>query len=106
MERYAITGYVPDAVAGQLQGRHAGAVEVSPERGRQDVKMRVDLSAVTEVRTGSSAGGETLVQLLLQDGAQVETVITTTADPQGMKRFLDPALERLTAAATIKVIAA
>jgi hypothetical protein len=106
MERYAITGYVSDVLAARLQGGQFGSVEVCPERGRQDVKMRVDLSAVTEVRVGSSLGGETLVQLLLQDGAQVETVITTTADPQGMKRFLDPALERLTAAATVKVISA
>jgi hypothetical protein len=105
-ERFAVTGYLADASAKQLSSQRSGHLEVRPERGYTDVVMRVDRADVTEVRTGSSVQGETLVQLILRDGANVETIIRTTADIRGITRFYDPTLTRLTAAATVKVIEA
>ncbi len=105
-ERFAVTGYVSDAVAGRLKAKGKGKIDVKPERGYDEVVMRVDVANVAEVRTGSSAQGETLVQLILRDGTPVETVIRTTANVQGITRFQDPTLARLTAAATVKVIEA
>ena len=103
-EMFAVTGYVADDVAKQLSGRPSGHVHVKPERGYDDVLMRVDAADIKEVRTGSSSQGETLVQLILSEGARVQTVIRTTADSKGIARFHDPALTRLIAAATVKVI--
>ena len=103
-ERFAVTGYVSDSVARQLKAQQPGPIEVSPERGYSDVMMRMDGADITEVRIGASAQGETLVQLLLRDSAPVETVIRTTADANGISRFYDPILTRLTASASIKVI--
>lgn len=105
-ERYAVTGYVSDEVAKQLSAKGQGKIDVKPERGYDDVVMRVDAGSIAEVRTGSSSQGETLVQLILRDGAPMETVIKMTADVKGIARFHDPALARLTAAATAKVIEA
>jgi hypothetical protein len=68
--------------------------------------MRVELADVTEVRLGASARGTTLVQLLLKDKANVETVQRAVASKLGLARFNDPVLARLTAAATAKVIVA
>ena len=106
MERYAVTGYLPDKLARTLKAKHHGSLEIAPEREHADVFMRIQGQDITEVRTGSSVGGLTLVQLLLRDGAQVETVIRTTADVKGIARFNDPAISRLTASATAKVIEA
>ena len=105
-EAYAITGYVADDIAAKLSAYGSGHVHVKPERGYDDVLMRVDAADVQELRTGSSVQGETLVQLILREGAVVETVIRTTADAKGVTRFHDPALTRLTAIATVKVIEA
>jgi hypothetical protein len=106
MERYAITGYVADPVASRLKATTPGTIEIAPERGHREVCMRVDGADVDEVRTGTSAHGETLVQLILRDGAVVETLFRTTADVKGVARFNDPTLARLTASATVKVIEA
>jgi hypothetical protein len=106
MERYAVTGYLPDKTARELKPGHAGSLDIAPEREHADVFMRIRGSDITEVRTGSSVNGHTLVQLLLRDGAQVETVIRTTADSKGITRFNDPTISRLTASATAKVIEA
>jgi hypothetical protein len=105
MEKYAVTGYLPDQVAHALKPKHAGAIEVLPERGSHDVLMRVQGQDIAEVRTGSSSDGHTMVQLILRDGAPVETVVRSTADAKGLTRFNDPAIGRLTASATAKVIA-
>jgi hypothetical protein len=102
-EAYAITGYVSNDVAKNLKANASGKVEVRPERGAQEVLMQVDGSHITEVRTGSSTGGETLVQLILRDEASVHTVIQSTA-ARGLQAFPDPTLARLTAAATAKKI--
>jgi hypothetical protein len=47
-----------------------------------------------------------VVQLLLREGATVETVTRVKATPDGITRFHDPALQRLAASATAKVIEA
>jgi len=106
MEKYAVTGYVPDNVARELKAKHPNSVEIHPERGVRDVLVRVNGSDISEVRSGSSEQGETLVQVLLRDGAQVETVIRSSADFKGLTRFHDPTISRLTASATAKVIEA
>jgi hypothetical protein len=103
-EALAVTGYVEDKVAQHLRALSPGKVDVRPERGVHDVLMRVDGADVAEVRTGSSAHGETLVQLILRDGAAVETVVRAVASAAGVARLNDPALIRLTAAATAKQI--
>src|SRR3982750_3771950 len=103
MEKYAVTGYVPDKIARELKANYSHSVEIHPERGAHDVFMRVSGGDISEVRSGSSEQGQTLVQLLLPDGAQVETVIRTTADIKGVARFHDPTITRLTASATAKV---
>ena len=69
-----------------------------------EVSMQVDGSEVAEVRRGSSIGGQTLVQLILRDQAVVRTVIETSIQRRGVDLFHDPAIMRLTAAATAKQI--
>ncbi len=103
-EAYAITGYVSDDVVVRLKPNSPGSVEVRPERGVSEVVMQVEGSNVTEIRTGASSGGETLVQLILRDEAAVNTVIRSTAASKGLKMFHDPAIARLTSSATAKVI--
>ncbi|GAB1691039.1 hypothetical protein [Krasilnikovia sp. M28-CT-15] len=105
-ERLAVTGYVPDTAAEGLSERASGQIDIRPERGYRDVAMRVDSADVMEVRVGSSAQGETLVQLYLREGARVETVVAVTADIEGLARLNDPTLARLIASATAKVIVA
>lgn len=105
---YAVTGYVPNKLAAQLttQGNRSSAeiIDVKVERGFDEVMMRVKLSDVTEVRTGSSSKGETLVQLMLRDEFKVETIIKTSADFEGITRLYDPTLRLLIASATAKKI--
>lgn len=103
-EVFAVTGYVPDADAGSLRKGASGYVEVQPERKSSEVRMRVRGEDVAEVRVGSSEGGHTLVQQLLRENAAVETVLRAQATHDGVSRFADPALQRLAAAATAKVI--
>lgn len=107
-EVYAVTGYVKDSLAGQLKTQehwsNIGMVEVNVERGFDEVMMRVNLGDVTEVRTGASIKGETLVQFILRDAFNVETVIRTTADIKGITRLYDPTLQLLIASATAKKI--
>lgn len=103
-ESFAVTGYVGDEVAKELGPRWSGKVDISPERGHDEVMMRVDSREVTEVRFGSSIDGETLVQLILQEDAYVETVIRSTASLEGIRRLSDPTLSQLTAKATVKMI--
>jgi hypothetical protein len=103
-EAYAITGYVQNEIAEKLKSHTAGAIQVKPERGAQQVVMHVDGSDVVEIRKGSSSGGETLVQLILRDKAVVRTVVETAVKHQGVELFHDPAIMRMTAAATAKQI--
>jgi hypothetical protein len=105
-EAMAVTGYVPDAVAKTLNDKGAGAVDVYPERGVDEVAARIQKSEIAEARVGSSSRGTTLVQLILAKDATVETVVRTKANAKGLQRFYDPNLARLRQAAMANVIMA
>ena len=105
-EAFAVTGFVSDARAEQLAAKGKGPIQVKPERGVSPVVMEVDSADVVEVRTGASRSGETLVQLILRDQATVRTIIESKLTEQGISPFADPAIVRLTAAATVKSIIA
>jgi hypothetical protein len=103
---YAVTGYVSNQLARKLSNKELrGIIDVKPELGRDEVVARVSSEQIAEVRVGSSIKGETLVQLILRDNAQVETVIKTSANIKGIQQFNDPVLTRLVASATAKSIA-
>jgi hypothetical protein len=106
-EAFAVTGYLPKEIAEQLgSGKIGGAsVDLRAESGSDLVVMRVKMTEISEVRMGPSAKGETLVQIILAEKAQVETVVSTEANLQGLRRFNDPVVQRLTALATAKSIA-
>ena len=95
-EAIAVTGYVPDKVAKQLRKPGWGSIDVHPERKAGDTFVRVSESAVRDARVGASKSGSTLVQLILQEDADIETV--TRSVPKG-QRFFDPTLARVTASA-------
>ena len=104
-EAMAVTGYVAKNVADALSNKKSeAAVEVRPERDVEDVVARVAASDVVETRVGSTEGGYTMVQLILRDGAKVETVMRTEANAKGFAAFHDPVLNRVRAQATAKVI--
>jgi hypothetical protein len=103
-EAFAVTGFVSDADAKRLSAGSKGLIRVSPERGVTAVLMEVDSADVTEVRVGSSKAGQALVQLILRDRAVVRTVIENRVGGKGVDVFADPAISRLTAAATAKQI--
>jgi len=105
-EAFAVTGFVPDARAKQLAAKAEGAIQVKPERGASAVVMEVDSANVVEVRTGASRSGETLVQLILREDATVRTIIESKSTESCISPFADPAIVRLTAAATVKNIVA
>lgn len=94
-EAIAVTGYVPDKDAKRLRQSKWGSVDVHPERTEGDAFVRVAEAAVRDVRVGSSKSGRTLVQLILQDDATIETIVRSV--PKG-QRFFDPTLARITAA--------
>ncbi|HWW61487.1 MAG TPA: hypothetical protein VN181_08980 [Thermoanaerobaculia bacterium] len=109
-EAFAVTGYVPDAVAQQL-GKDGwvssgSVVEVRPDREVQDVYVRISSDAVQKVKVGASRGGTTLVQIILQGNANIESVIRHKATAEGLTRFYDPTLARVAAAAIANVIEA
>lgn len=107
-DNFAVTGYVPNEVASRLTTRDKqlteGTIDVKVERGFDEVMMRVNLADVTEVRSGASSKGETLVQLMLRDEFNVQTIIKTPASFQGISRLYDPTLQLLIASATAKKI--
>ena len=72
-EAMAATGYVASETAAQLAS--ADLLEVWPERDVSKVVMRVSGKDVEEVRVGASESGQTLVQLILKEGAIVETAL-------------------------------
>jgi hypothetical protein len=99
---YAVTGFVPDKLVEALSKRLrdlTGTIEVKVERGNDEVVMRVDPKQISEVRTGASKKGETGIQLILKERGEIETVIRAKGSEAGIKRFHDPALQRLTARA-------
>lgn len=91
-EAFAITGFVSNGVAKQLQSRKGGSgtIEVKLERGNSPVLVKVDSAAVQEVRTGASSKGETGIQLILHENASVETVLSTSLNKDGIARLTDP----------------
>src|SRR5262245_18852490 len=98
---YAVTEYVSTQLAKKLSTKELkGDVDVKPEPGRDEVVARVSSEDIADVRVGSSSRGETLVQLILRDCANVQTVIKTSANVAGLQRFNDPVLTRLIASAT------
>ena len=109
-EVFAVTGYVADDVAKSVSAKKwagsGGSVDVRPDRDTDDVFVRVPAESVREVRVGASRAGTTLVQIFLKPGAAVESVIRHRADIDGLKRFYDPALARVAAAAIANVIEA
>ena|SRR5437879_4977968 len=97
-EAIAVTGYVPDKIAKQLK-KQWDSIDVHPDRKEGDAFVRVESSAVRDIRIGASKGGTTLVQLILNDDASIETVVREALPKSGARRFFDPALARVTAAA-------
>jgi len=106
-EAFAVTGYVPNEIAERLESGNIGgaSVDLRAESGSDLVVMRVKMTEISEIRMGASAKGETLVQIILTENAHVETVVSTEANLQGLRRFNDPVVQRLTALATAKSIA-
>ena len=103
---YAVTGYLSNQLARKLSNKElTDVVDVKPEIGHDEVVARVRIDQIAEVRLGSSSKGDTLVQLILRDNAQVETIIKTSANLKGIQQFHDPVLTRLVASATAKSIA-
>jgi len=105
-EAMAVTGYVPAELATQLSNGSSGIgnIEVRPEREVQDVVMRVATTDIHETRVGPTEQGLTLVQLILRDGAPVETVVRAAASHAGLRAFHDPVLSRIRQEATAKKI--
>ena len=105
-EAFGVTGFVPSELAERLEDGGDDVVEVRVASGRDDVVMRVKRADVAEVRLGATSDGETTVQLILDEGHEVETVLRHKATVEGVMRFHDPALSRLTARAVATVIMA
>ena len=103
-EALGVTGFVPSEVAERLEGGGHDVVDVRVAPGRDDVLMRVARSGIAEVRLGATQGGETAVQLILEEGHDIETVVRYKATVEGVQRFHDPALNRLTASAVVTKI--
>ena len=104
-EAMAVTGYVDQSVAAALsKGSVKTSVDVRPERDIKEVVARVLASDIASVRTGATKNGQVLVQLILREGARVETVVAVAASPNGMRAFHDPVLNRVRQEATAKKI--
>ena len=103
-EAFAVTGYMPASVLDKAESVRSDSYDVRVEPGSDEVLMRVRSGDVVEIRTAASHNDEVLVQLILRDNAVVETLIRASASVQGVTRFNDPALRRLTASATAKSI--
>ncbi len=94
-EAIAVVGYVASDVAKRLSSKdskYTDKIEVRVGQGSDELLVRVDPSHVVEVRTGASSKGETGIQLILRDAADVETVTRATLNKQGIARLRDPLL--------------
>ncbi len=91
---YAVLGYVSDDVAKSLAGQetHGRALEVRIDRGNDQEIVRIPADAVAGVLQGASQGGETSVQVLLKDKAQVETVTRGLASDLHLRAIGDKGL--------------
>jgi len=101
-EAMAVTGYVSEKDAALLKSKKV--FEIYPDKEVDEVSMRVYGEDAAEIRVGSSSGGKTLVQVILRDGAKIETVVSSEASPRGFERFHDPVINRIRQQAIAKVI--
>lgn len=101
-EAMAVTGYVAADYVDRI--KQSDQIEIWPERDVSEVVMRVKGKDVEDVRVGSTQSGHTLVQLILREGSSIETAVQARVDPQGMKAFHDPVLNRIRQEATAKKI--
>jgi len=69
----------------------------------RQVEIRVEGNNIIDVRSGSSKGNVTFVQLILNDADNVE-VITSVRAPTGFTQFSDPVLANLTSRAIVSKI--
>jgi hypothetical protein len=88
---YAVLGYVPDQVAKSLGSQaHGQAIELRVERGKDHEVIRIQPHDVAGVLHGASHNGETSVQVLLKENAQVETVSRGVAGDLFLRQIKDP----------------
>lgn len=73
---YAVVGYVADDVAKSLDSGGLGgrALELRVDQGKDQEIIRIQPDDIAGVLQGASRAGETSVQVLLKDRANVETV--------------------------------
>ena len=75
----SIVGYVPDAVAKELdqgKGLRDQTLELPLDPKQGAAKLRVKLNDIEEVRVGPSAGGHTGLQIVLRPEAKYEISAT------------------------------
>lgn len=93
-----IVGYVSATVAGTLaKGRSsepAEPLEVRLEPDDSEVVVRVHAKDVVEARLGAERGSQVAVQLIVEEGAAVETLVRGRATAEGVQRFVDPVLSQ------------
>lgn len=94
-----VAGYVASTDVSSLSARE-GTVAIRFEPGSDKVVFRVPRSEIQRVIPGSTSGGETFVQVILNPGTHVETQIQMLKD---VRNLSDPGLFRLTAAAVSSV---
>jgi hypothetical protein len=92
-ESQSIIGYVPDAVAHDLQsgkGLGKGPLELPLDPGKKAAHIRVNPNDIHEVRIGPSSGGHTSLQLVLKPEADYEFV-AKASKAEGLTAIQDPA---------------
>lgn len=100
-EAMAVTGYMTRV---SLQASDGDFFVVLPDVDVPQIRMRVRKADVAEIRKGHAKGDMILAQLILVDGAKVESVTETLATDDGMKAFHDPVLNRVRQEAVAKKI--
>ena len=92
-EAYAITGFLPTAVASKLSDRAVESVDVLIDK-KSDTVVRVATKDIAEVRMGPASKGMTGVQLILREKIDVD-VVGKLSTKKGVEPLLDPILGRL-----------
>ncbi|MCH9665133.1 MAG: hypothetical protein K0U41_04720 [Gammaproteobacteria bacterium] len=107
-EAYAVTGYVRNEIAESLGKKKYKEtyIDVYPDLSVPEVFSQIRFQDVEESRVGSTKGDSTLVQLILRDGVDIQTTITTslTVNEFGLKRINDPVLNQVRIEAVAKKI--
>lgn len=101
-EAMGVTGYFDSGIVSGLSSIET--IDLQPERAVADIYIRVRGEDVEEVREGGELDGLTLVQLILKDGASVETIHRVSASAEGLTAYHDPVLNRVRQEATAKKI--